>query len=65
MARHQKAISFTAALGEGNAAFSVDRDGQGKLVLILPFTEASKVVNAWEKLMNTSFLVTLEPRKDL
>lgn len=54
-------VTFTAALADGRSCLSLDREGEGRLTLILSQPEAAKVANAWPELVDRSFMVALQP----
>jgi len=57
-------VTFEAALvPSGRKALTLDADGEAILTLAVPASDAMKVVAVFPRLMDTSFVVTLESPK--
>jgi hypothetical protein len=54
-------VAFVAALADGRACLSFDREGEARLTLILAQPEAAKLAAKLPVLMDTSFAVALKP----
>jgi hypothetical protein len=58
-----KPITFIAALADGRTCLGCDRDGEWRLMLILPSDEGKKLAQRIDELRDVSFGVALQPVK--
>lgn len=61
MAKKPTPIAFTAALADGRTCLGCDRDGEWRLMLILPSDEGRQLAQRIDELRDTSFAVVCQP----
>lgn len=55
-----KGLTFTAAFAPGRKCFQADTDGEVTIVLVVPETDAPKLMAAFPLLKDETFTVTLK-----
>jgi hypothetical protein len=61
--RKSDPIAFVAALADGRTCLGCDRDGEWRLMLILPNDEGKQLAQHIDKLRDVSFAVVCKPLK--
>jgi hypothetical protein len=56
-----KPIAFVAALADGRTCLGCDRDGEWRLMLILPDAEGKLLAQRIDELRDVSFAVVCQP----
>ena len=54
-------IAFIAALADGRTCLGCDRDGEWRLMLILPSDEGKRLAQRLDELRDVSFAVVCQP----
>jgi hypothetical protein len=63
MAKKPEPIAFVAALADGRTCLGCDRDGEWRLMLILPSVEGKRLAQRLDDLRDVSFAVVCQPLK--
>jgi hypothetical protein len=61
MPKQPEPIAFVAALADGRTCLGCDRDGEWRLMLILPSEEGKRLAQRIDELRDVSFAVVCQP----